>query len=197
MFVLSRLAIVAVIVVVVIVAFYAAMNTMNIEMVTKDALVLRAKVVLVHDEEKIESSSLENFFTDRFLKNDAVLNGTTYSNFKITNYYQRVNVHPPVIWPWQMEVTVEADDIISDLTGREVDQIDEAGNTIKGTQKPPEWKNGTYKLHMKKVGDIWKVDSMEFVKLVALDAQATPSAAGPTATQTVSAEAETMPSAAE
>lgn len=189
MFVLSRLAIVVVVVVIVIVAFYAAMNTMNIEMVAKDALTLRAKVVLVHDEEKVDSSGLKNFFTDKFLKNDTVLNGTVYSDFKVTNFYQRVNIHPPVVWPWQDEVTVDADDIITDLTGRELDQMDEEGNTIKGTKKPPEWENGSYKLQMIKVGDAWKIDGIEFVKPIAVE---TPSAS-PTAAPTPSAPPEDTP----
>lgn len=168
LFVLSRLAIVVVIIMIVIVAFYAAMNTMNIDMIAKDALVMRAKVVLVHDEEKVDSSSLKNFFTEDFLNSDPVLTSSTYDGYKVTNFYQRVNVHPPIVWPWQDKVSVEVDDIITDIAGREADQTDEEGNTIKGTAKPPEWKNGSYQLEMVKVEDAWKIDSMEFIKAAAL-----------------------------
>lgn len=175
---LSRLAVAALVVVIVIVAFYAAMNTMNVQMITKDALTLRAKVVLVHDDQKADPSGLKNFYTDRFLSSDAVLNGTTYDGFKVTNYYQRVDITPPIVWPWQDEITVEAEDIITDLTGKELDTVDEEGNTIEGTLKPPEWKNGLYKLTLKKIGDVWKIDGIDFVKAVIVQTPASPSPAG-------------------
>ena len=50
LFVLSRIAIVIVVIALVIVAFYAAMNTMNIRMVAKDAFTQRATAVLMDDE---------------------------------------------------------------------------------------------------------------------------------------------------
>ncbi|MEG2189448.1 MAG: hypothetical protein RRY08_06410, partial [Christensenella sp.] len=84
LYVLSRVAIVVVIIAIVYVAFFAAKNTMNIDMVAKDALDLRAEVVLVHDEEKADPTLLTGFFTEDFIVSDPVLNGTEYVDFKIT-----------------------------------------------------------------------------------------------------------------
>ena len=187
LYVLSRLAIVVVVVALVIVAFYAAMNTMNIRMVAKDALSLRAEVVLVHDEEKVDSSQLQGFFTEHFLAVDPALTGTTYSNFQITNYYQRADINPPIVWPWQTEVTVPADDIITEIAGHKV-TVDESGGTVQSDEKPPEWMSGTYELSMVKVGDVWMIDGMKLVKAAPPEASGTPAAeksagAGETAAQ--------------
>lgn len=163
LYILSRLAIVVVAAAVVVVAFYAAMNTMNIRMVAKDALSLRAEVVLTHDEEKVDSSQLQNYFTERFLTGDPVLNSSTYSEFQITNYYQRADIRPPVIWPWQTEAKVPADDIITEISGHLAAQTEEDG---EDTTKPPEWQSGTYELSMVKVDGVWMIDGMELVQAV-------------------------------
>lgn len=163
LYVLSRLAIVVIVIALVFIAFYAAMNTMNIQMVAKDALTLRAEVVLVHDEEKVDSSQLHSFFTEHFLATDPVLTGTTYQEFQITNYYQRADINPPVVWPWQTEVTVSADDIITEISGHKT-SADENDGTVQSDEKPPEWMNGTYELSMVKVGDIWRIDGMKLIR---------------------------------
>ncbi|MEG0382044.1 MAG: hypothetical protein RR597_02265 [Christensenella sp.] len=166
LYVLSRVAIVVVIIAIVYVAFFAAKNTMNIDMVAKDALDLRAKVVLVHDEEKADPTLLTGFFTEDFIVSDPVLNGTEYVDFKITNYYQRVSIHPPVVWPWQKTATVKADDIVTDISGRESVEMDAEGNVMQVTEpkKPPAWKNGVYELNMIKIKDKWMVDGMKLLK---------------------------------
>lgn len=166
LYVLSRIAILAVAVMIVVVAFYAAMNTMNVYMMAKDALSLRAEVVLTHDEEKVDSSQLKNYFTEEFLAADPVLNGSSYSDFLITNYYQRANIHSSIIWPWQKEAKVPADDIITDISGHLAEQTE-----TDDTTKPPEWQSGTYELSMVKVGDAWMIDGMELIEPISLEKQ--------------------------
>lgn len=168
LFLLSRLAILVVIIVIVVIAFFAAMNTVNINMVAKDALSLRAEVVLVNDTEKASPDMLKNFFTDDFLGRDPILYETTYDDFKITNYYQRVDVHSSVIWPWQTEVTVSVDDTITDLSGHEIVQDEDGGvaQAQERSKKPPAWQSGTYELKMVKMGDVWKIKDIKFVKAI-------------------------------
>ena len=176
LYVLSRLAIVVVVVALVIVAFYAAMNTMNIRMVAKDALSLRAEAVLMHDEEKVDSSQLGSFFTEHFLVTDSVLTGAAYAEFQITNYYQRTDINPPIVWPWQTEVTVSADDVITEIAGHKISVTDENEEADQSGEKPPEWLNGKYELSMVKAGDAWVIDDMKLVEADAPEPSETPPA---------------------
>ena len=165
LYVLSRLAIVVVVVALVIVAFYAAMNTMNIRMVAKDALSLR-----------VDSSQLGSFFTEHFLVTDSVLTGAAYEEFQITNYYQRTDINPPIVWPWQTEVTVSADDVITEIAGHKISVTDENEEADQSGEKPPEWLNGKYELSMVKAGDAWVIDDMKLVEADAPEPSETPPA---------------------
>ncbi len=166
LFVLSRIAIVVVVIVLIVVAFYTAMNTMNIRMVAKDAFTQRATAVLMDDEDGTHAELMKRFFTNRFMSNDTLLYGSAYRDFTITNYYQRTDVGDTIVWPWETRVTIDVEDLVTDIVGDKVVGETETDEQKQAAteEKPPEWQNGTYAVTMVKDDDTWKVDSMKFVK---------------------------------
>lgn len=178
LFVLSRIAIVIVVIALVIVAFYAAMNTMNIRMVAKDAFTQRATAVLMDDEDGTNKELLSRFFTEYYLSADSLLHGSAYDDFTITNYYQRTDVDGTIVWPWQDHATINVDDLVTDIAGTPIVQDEAAAQEgLEITQKPPEWQNGTYAVTLVKEDNTWKIDGIKFVKAVEPTVTTSPSAA--------------------
>ena len=164
LFVLSRIAIVIVVIALVIVAFYAAMNTMNIRMVAKDAFTQRATAVLMDDEDGTNKELLSRFFTEYYLSADSLLHGSAYDDFTITNYYQRTDVDGTIVWPWQDRATINVDDLVTDIAG-------------------------TYEVTLVKEDNTWKIDGIKFVKAVEPTVTTSPSAvASPSASASQAAD---------
>lgn len=169
LYVLSRIAIVIVVAVVAVVAFYTAMHTMNVEMVLKDAYTARAKAVLLPSKDGDDREVLQRLFTQDFLNADAELNGGKYQEFDILNYYQRTDIDPLIVWPWENTATARVTDIVSEISGTPLDMIAEDGTIIssEGTsKKPPEWENGQYEVKLVKNGNTWMIDSQKLIKEV-------------------------------
>ncbi len=158
-YVLSRVAIVVVVIVLIAVAFYTGLNSMNVNMVIKDAFTQYAMAVLKPDDSNPEL--LGKLFTQEFLQADPLLHTTTYDGFKVSNYYQRANEEFAIVWPWQDKVKVKVKSYVLDISGKPIDP--EEGHEY---DKPPEWPNALYEVTLEKTDNSWIVTEMKSIETI-------------------------------
>ncbi len=172
---LTRVILFVVAIFVIVLGFYTGMNSMNVNVITKDAFTLRAEAVLTPRAD--DETDLPKLFTQDFIASDAVLNSTEYADYDISSYYQRTDVAAKIIWPWTDKVVVHATEEILDISGTlneegeaavwettDTETSDEEQVTAK-EKTPPEWVSGEYEVTLvKESEDTWKVQEMEMTE---------------------------------
>ena len=100
----SRILIWAVAAALVVLSFFAAMDYMNVQILVKDGLQLRAKVIIQGDD----PTALSKVFSRNFLEQDALLSSSVYRSYSIKNVDYSAKVDFQLIMPWQnaVELTV-------------------------------------------------------------------------------------------
>ena len=156
--------------------FFTAMDSMNVNVITKDAFSVREQTVL--QPKSGDSTDLTKLFTKDFIAGDPVLNSKTYKNYTITSYYQRADVGLTVVWPWSNRAVVRATENVLDIVGTQ-NVSEEADATsaspspsAAGTQaedndkNPPEWKSAEYDVTLVKDPNTssWMVEEMKLTK---------------------------------
>ena len=104
----SRILIWAVAAALVVLSFFAAMDYMNVQILVKDGLQLRAKVIIQGDD----PTALSKVFSRNFLEQDALLSSSVYRSYSIKNVDYSAKVDFQLIMPWQnaVELTVTEGD---------------------------------------------------------------------------------------
>ncbi len=163
LFILSRVAIVLIVLALVVLAYYTAMNTMTVDMITKDAFARRAQAVLTPASD--DTVALDKLFTQQALMSDNVLNSGMYEGYNVISYYERADIDNHIVWAWSGETIIKVTDVVRDITVEQPDP-DENGTVSKVTAL--EWPTGVYevKLVKDKTTDAWKVDGAELVELI-------------------------------
>ncbi len=158
--------------------FFAGMNSMNVNVIAKDAFAKRVDVAL-HPKE-VDETALANLFTQDFITDDVVLNSTKYRDYTITGYYQRADVNMKIVWPWADRVVVHATENVLDIVGtinegEETIEVESSQSSSAGgnetqisskDKNPPEWICGEYEVTLVKDKDTssWKVEEMKMIK---------------------------------
>jgi len=193
LYVLSRVLILVIVGVLVYIAFQASMNTMNVNMIVKDAMALRAETILIPEEDGSDREMMNKLFTQRAQQLDTMLNENAYANFDIFNFYHRTDIDSHIVWPWMDRVTLTATDMVMDITGEYIQagqeqQKEEDVGAVSTEQndddpKPPKWPNGVYEINLVHQNGSWKINSLTLieqvdnpVQTVTPDASATPGA---------------------
>lgn len=167
--------VVAVIIVVTIVigAYYTAMNTMNVNMMVKDAFSKRVQAVLMPSTDGSDRIMLEKLFTTRVLSTDSMLNSNYYDGFEIQNYYENSEVELHIVWPWDEEAKLRVTERVRDITGKKITdtQVKQDENAIMPAEKPVSWENGIYEVTLKKdkVSESWKISELTLVEPIVID----------------------------
>ncbi len=167
--------VVAVIIVVMLIigAYYTAMNTMNVNMMVKDAFSKRAQAVLLPSADGSDRIMLEKLFTTRVLSTDNMLNSRYYDEFEIQNYYENSEVEFHIVWPWDEETTIEVTERVRDITGKKITdmQAEEDENAVAVNDKPVSWDNGVYEVTLKKdkVSESWKISELKLIEPIVID----------------------------
>ncbi len=184
LFVLLQIVAVIVIIALIWLGYNTAVNTMNVNMMAKDAFAKRAEVILrPSDDGTKDMEMLRKLFTNQSLARDEFLHGGYYGSFDISNYYERADVKFHIVWPWDDKATIEVTEIVRDIHGKPkeeemlVETEDEEGNVIvESTQigdeeelpQPMEWQNGVYAVKLVKdmQTDVWKINGIELKELM-------------------------------
>lgn len=172
------LCIVAVIVVIALIigAYYTAMNTMNVNMLVKDAFGKRAQSVLLPSADGSDREMLEKLFAPQVLTTDIMFASSYYDDYEIINYYEHAAVKFSIVWPWEEETTVTVTERVRDIKGRRIDNDDAEQDESSvfadsERQKPLNWPNGVYEVVLKKntATDSWKIYDLTLVEPILLE----------------------------
>ncbi|MFA5674960.1 MAG: hypothetical protein WDA65_00375 [Christensenellales bacterium] len=155
----SRLIIAGMVVGLVMLSFLAAMDYMNVQVLIKDGLNLRADVIIKGND----PTPLTRVFSKNFLENDIPLNTTTYRSYIISSYEYNAKVGFAVIFPWHNTVTLRVTEEVSKIRGELYVMLD---NTEKLSETPPEWDNAVYDITLMRFEDNWRIISLELVELL-------------------------------
>jgi hypothetical protein len=82
----TRVIIFVVAVLIVALGFFTGMNSMNVNVVIKDAFAMRQQAVL--QPKSMEESDLPKLFTQNFIITDSVLNSSEYKDYEVTYWYE-------------------------------------------------------------------------------------------------------------
>lgn len=155
----SRLFLAAVVVGLVLLSFFAAMDYMNVQVLIKDGLNLRADVIIKGND----PTPLTRVFSKNFLENDMLLNTTAYRPYIISSYEYKAKTDFAVIFPWHKTVTLRVTEEVSKIRGELYVMMDRAAEL---SETPPEWDNAVYDITLMRFEDNWRIISLELVELL-------------------------------
>ena len=100
--------------------FYYAMNLTNIQIVLKDGMANRAKVIMGIADDQDE---LKKYFQNSVIANDtelkaAALGNSRYENYNIRGIDHRLEMGFLWVWPWESSVRVTVTESIPRIDGR-------------------------------------------------------------------------------
>jgi len=165
----TRVILFVVAVLVIALAFFTGMNSMNVNVIIKDAFTMRAEDVLT--PKTGYEADLPKLFVQDFIAGDPVLNSQVYADYNISSFYQRTDVKAQIIWPWTNRAVVHATEEVLDILGT-LKENAEAATPEPQTQvtvkdkNPPEWVSGEYEVTLIKdpVSSSWKVQEMKLIR---------------------------------
>ncbi len=162
--------------------YNTAMNTMNVNMMVKDAFAKRAQTVLLPSADGSDRIMLEKLFALRVIQTDEMLNSHYYDGYEIVNYYEDTDVEFHIVWPWDDEITVKVTEKVRDIKGNKLVETDdaEAEDVPAIEEKPLSWRNGIYEVTLKKdkVTEAWKIYELKLVEPMIVEEDSTTSFGG-------------------
>lgn len=148
--------------------FYYAMNLTNIQIVLKDGMANRAKVIMGITDNQDE---LKKYFQASVLSNDqelkaAALGNSRYQDYNVRGIDHRLEMGFLWVWPWESSVRVTVTESIPRIDGRvkglKADEV--IARDGSGAVYPPEWPDAQYRVLLAKEAGQWKIRSMTLLK---------------------------------
>ncbi len=143
------------------IGYYTGKNTMNVDMIAKDAFNKRAAVILQPKGPEIDNEQLRGVFTEKCIATDEVYNNNPYAKYEITNYYHLAEIEGHTTWQWDETTELILSDVVLDIRGVYADT--DAENTL-GDPSIEDWRNAKYKVKLVKINNAWKVDKIEVIE---------------------------------
>lgn len=166
-YIASRLFLICLIAGIGITVFYYAMNLSNIQVILKDGMAARAKVIMGMDEDE---DVLSRYFQSACLASDEVLtaaqNGNSaYSDYNVRGIDHRLNMGFLWTWPWDTAVRLSIDESIPRIDGRVKGTRAEEVIAKRGAGAvyPPEWPDAQYRVGLVKENGQWKIRSLMLI----------------------------------
>ena len=143
--------------------FYYAMNLSNIQIILKDGMAGRAKVIMGMEE---DAEALNKYFQASCLASDAQLQAalgeSPYADYNIRGIDHRLEMDFFWTWPWDTSARLYVTERIPRIDGRvrgtraeEVIARDGAGAVY-----PPDWPEATYRVSLVRENGQWKIRSL-------------------------------------
>ncbi len=166
-YIASRLFLVCLIAGLAITVFYYAMNLSNIQILLKDGMATRAKVIMGMES---DSNQLNKYFQPAYLSTDEALlaaqNGnSSYKDYNVRGIDHRLETGFMWTWPWDTSVRLNVTERIPRIDGRvKGNKADEviAQNGANAVY-PPDWPEAMYRVNMVKENGQWKIKSMTLI----------------------------------
>ncbi|NLT98425.1 MAG: hypothetical protein GXW96_09805 [Christensenellaceae bacterium] len=153
----SRILIWAVAAALVVLSFFAAMDYMNVQILVKDGLQLRAKVIIQGDD----PTALSKVFSRNFLEQDALLSSNVYRSYSIKNIDYSAKVDFQLIMPWHNAVELNVTEEIKRIDGTLAGGAEKSSTP---SETPPPWQNAVYRVRLVRYEDNWRIVSMTQVE---------------------------------
>lgn len=170
----SRLLVWALAIGFIVLAFFAAMDYMNVRILTSDGLQVRAAVIIQGED----PTTLSKVFSKGFLEQDTMLNSDKYQDYLVSDFDYEIEIGFALILPWQNTAKLRVTEQVSKIKA-EVYTSNEKTETVSET--PPTWENAVFDITLARYEDNWRIVGMEQIEVLP---QPTPS---PTATNVPSA----------
>lgn len=159
----TRLLVITIIVGLMSVVFYYAMNYSNIQIIMKDGMASRARVVMMGED----PGELTKYFQNGFLEKDSVMRavrqgGSPYEDYNVRGIDHRLSIDFFWLWPWDNAVELTVTESIPRIDGRIKGTRAEAAIAESGPSAvyPPSWQTTTYKATLVRENYQWKIRSL-------------------------------------
>jgi hypothetical protein len=155
-YLVSRLLIWGSIIPLVLLSFYAAMDYMNVRILSSDGLEARAGVIIAGDD----PTPLSKVFSKGFLDGDTMLYSNLYRQYIVSDFDYSIEMPIIIIMPWKDTVVLRITEEIDDIEAEVYASVE---NSATVSETPPEWNNATYDLTLVRYENNWRIVSMEEV----------------------------------
>ena len=163
-FVANRLLVICLILGLIMTVFYYAMNLSNIQIILKDGMANRAKVIMGVSS---DAEELKRYFQQTWLDSDSALTSalrgaSPYADYNVRGIDHRLNMDFFWIWPWDNSVRVTIEERIPRIDGRvkglKADEV--IAQRGDGAVYPPEWPDARYRVLLVREGGQWKIRNL-------------------------------------
>ena len=163
-YIASRLFLIALIAGIAVTVFYYALNVSNIQIILKDGMAARAKVIMGIEE---DPDVLERYFQPACIAADPMLeqtrNGNSpYADYNVRGIDHRMSMGFVWTWPWDTNIRLTIDERIPRIDGRakgtKADEL--IAQKGSGALYPPEWEDARYRVNLVKENGQWKIRSL-------------------------------------
>lgn len=155
----SRILVWAAIVPIIVLSFFAAMDYMNVRILTSDGLKARADYIIKGDD----PTQFSKVFSKGFLDSDDMLHSNVYRQYIVSDYDYDIKIPIVIIFPWKKTVTLRIEENVDDINAKIYSGTE---NTTDINETPPEWQNAIYDITLVRYEDNWRIVSMELVELL-------------------------------
>lgn len=140
----------------IILAFFTAINTMNVQVMLKDAFSLRSSVMLKQTDNS-NAELIDKVFSKEYINKSGLITNTDNRAYDVTNYNQDTDIEFKIVWPWDKEVKLKVTDIVDDVRAKLVNDTVDA-SLLKDKYLMD---SGTYEVTVKKDDSGWIIEDMK------------------------------------
>lgn len=163
-YIAGRLFVICLVIGLMVTVFYYAMNLSNIQIILKDGMAARAKVIMMDDA---DADVLKKYFQHSYLENDPDLTAakqgrSPYADYKVRGIDHRMDMNFFWVWPWDSTATVSITESIPRIDGRVKGARAEEVIAQKGQSAiyPPPWETANYRATLTKENGQWKIRNL-------------------------------------
>ena len=146
---------------VILLAFLTAMNTMNVQVLIKDAFALRSSVMLKQTDND-DTELLDRVFSEEYIEENGLKTLSDNRAYDVTNYNQDTDAEFKLIWPWDKEVTLEVTDVVEDVRATLVNDTVDASLLKKDYLMD----SGTYDVTVSRTEDGWIIEDVQMKETI-------------------------------
>lgn len=163
----SRLFLVCMLLALAITVFYYAMNLSNIQIILKDGMAARAKIIMGMED---DAGNLSRYFQSACLAADEDLiqaenDNSPYRDYTVRGIDHRLEMGFMWTWPWDSGVRLKITERIPRIDGRvKGSRADDViAQNGAGAVYPPDWPDAVYWVSLAKENGQWKIKSLTLI----------------------------------
>ncbi len=163
----SRLFLICLLLALAITVFYYAMNLSNIQIILKDGMAARAKVIMGMEE---NGDTLNRYFQASCLAADeelsqALNDGSPYKDYTVRGIDHRLEMGFLWTWPWDTGVRLKITERIPRIDGRVKGSRADDVIAKNGAEAlyPPDWPDAVYWVNLVRENGQWKIKSLTLI----------------------------------